>query len=82
MAGALGVRLGGRNVYLGRTETRPFLGDGPRPTAGHLRRAARLSGAVGLSAAVLAAGIAVARVATAGAAGAASRTRAARGGQQ
>ena len=63
MAGALGVRLGGRNVYFGRTETRPFLGDGPRPSAGHLRRAARLSGAVGASAAVLAAGVAVARAA-------------------
>jgi adenosylcobinamide-phosphate synthase len=58
VAGALGVRLGGRNVYFGRTETRPFLGDGPRPSAGHLRRAARLSGAAGLGAAVLAAGIA------------------------
>ena len=61
MAGALGVRLGGRNVYSGRTETRPFLGDGPRPSAPHLRRAARLSGAVGAAAAVLAAGIAAAR---------------------
>jgi adenosylcobinamide-phosphate synthase len=47
MAGALGVRLGGRNVYFGRSETRPFLGDGPRPGAVHLRRAARLSGVVG-----------------------------------
>lgn len=47
MAGALGVRLGGRNIYFGRSETRPFLGDGPRPKAPHLRRAARLSGAVG-----------------------------------
>jgi adenosylcobinamide-phosphate synthase len=58
MAGALGVRLGGRNVYFGRSETRPFLGDGPRPSAKHLRRAARVSGAVGLAAAVLAAGVA------------------------
>jgi adenosylcobinamide-phosphate synthase len=61
MAGALGVRLGGRNVYSGRTETRPFLGDGPRPSAPHLRRAARLSGAVGSAAALLAAGVAAAR---------------------
>ena len=61
MAGALGVRLGGRNVYFGRTETRPLLGDGPRPAAGHLRRAARLSGAAGLGAAVLAAGVALVR---------------------
>jgi adenosylcobinamide-phosphate synthase len=50
MAGALGVRLGGRNVYFGRTEVRPFLGDGPRPEAPHIRRAARLSGVVGLAA--------------------------------
>lgn len=61
MAGALGVRLGGRNVYFGRTETRPLLGDGPRPSAGHLRRAARLSGAAGLGAVVLAAGVALVR---------------------
>jgi adenosylcobinamide-phosphate synthase len=47
MAGALGVRLGGRNVYFGRSETRPLLGDGPRPKARDLRRAARLSGVVG-----------------------------------
>ncbi|WP_250009442.1 cobalamin biosynthesis protein [Actinoplanes sp. M2I2] len=61
MAGALGVRLGGRNVYFGRTETRPFLGDGPRPSAVHLRRAARVSGAVGLTAAGLAVGTALLR---------------------
>jgi len=50
MAGALGVRLGGRNVYSGRTEVRPFLGDGPRPEPRHIRRAARLSGLVGTAA--------------------------------
>ncbi len=61
MAGALGVRLGGRNVYFGRSETRPFLGDGPKPTARHLRRAARLSGAVGLCAATTAAAVALGR---------------------
>ncbi|GIE87880.1 cobalamin biosynthesis protein [Actinoplanes regularis] len=61
MAGALGVRLGGRNVYFGRSETRPFLGDGPRPSAVHLRRAARLSGVVGAAAVLLAAGGAVVR---------------------
>lgn len=65
MAGALGVRLGGRNRYFGRTEVRPFLGDGPRPTAGHLRRAARLSGAVGAAAAMMAAGIVLTRAAAA-----------------
>jgi adenosylcobinamide-phosphate synthase len=47
MAGALGVRLGGRNVYFGRSEVRPFLGDGPKPGAGHLKRAATVSGVVG-----------------------------------
>ena len=55
MAGALGVRLGGRNVYFGRSEVRPFLGDGPRPEARHLKRAARISGAVGVAALGLAA---------------------------
>nr|WP_091090111.1 cobalamin biosynthesis protein [Micromonospora nigra] len=50
MAGALGVRLGGRNVYFGRSEVRPYLGDGPRPEARHLKRAARISGAVSLAA--------------------------------
>ncbi|MEV7983664.1 cobalamin biosynthesis protein [Micromonospora sp. NPDC085948] len=55
MAGALGVRLGGRNVYFGRSEVRPFLGDGPRPEARHLKRAARISGSVGLAAVGLAA---------------------------
>lgn len=61
MAGALGVRLGGRNVYFGRVEVRPLLGDGPRPTARHVRRAARMSGAVGLVAAGVAAAIALGR---------------------
>lgn len=63
MAGALGVRLGGRNIYFGRSEVRPFLGDGPRPSAGHIRRAAELSGAVGLLATGLAAAGALARAA-------------------
>jgi adenosylcobinamide-phosphate synthase len=67
MAGVLGVRLGGRNVYFGRTEIRPFLGDGPRPSAAHIRRAARISAAVGLAAAGLAAaGLAAAGLAAAG----------------
>jgi adenosylcobinamide-phosphate synthase len=63
MAGALGVRLGGRNIYFGRTETRPFLGDGPRPSAGHLRRAGRLSAAAGAGAVAVAAGLALSRTA-------------------
>ncbi|GIJ05900.1 cobalamin biosynthesis protein CobD [Spirilliplanes yamanashiensis] len=79
MAGALGVRLGGRNVYFGRSEVRPFLGDGPRPSAGHIKRAAKLSGTVGLLAAGLAATVAATRAGVAAAAGhAVRRTR--RGG--
>jgi adenosylcobinamide-phosphate synthase len=61
MAGALGVRLGGRNVYFGRTETRPFIGDGPRPGFRHIRRAAALSRNVGGAAVAVAATIAIAR---------------------
>ncbi|WBB79575.1 cobalamin biosynthesis protein [Micromonospora sp. WMMD882] len=63
MAGALGVRLGGRNVYAGRSEVRPYLGDGPRPEARHLKRAARISGAVGLSALAVAAALTLGRAA-------------------
>src|SRR4051812_1721028 len=43
MAGALGVRLGGRNVYGSRVEERPVLGSGPIPGAGDVGRAVRLS---------------------------------------
>lgn len=45
-AGALGVQLGGRNVYFDRAETRPLLGDGPRPGVTQLRGAAKLVGLV------------------------------------
>jgi adenosylcobinamide-phosphate synthase len=51
-AGALGVRLGGRNVYAGRVEFRPELGDGPGPGLSDLRRASRLSGLVAATAVV------------------------------
>src|SRR4051812_40399260 len=54
-AGALGVRLGGRNVYGSRVEDRPVLGDGRAPRAGDIGRAVRLSRAVWMTAAVLAA---------------------------
>jgi adenosylcobinamide-phosphate synthase len=54
MAGALGVRLGGRTQYRHGTELRPTLGDGPAPTAADLRRAARMSGAVQVGAVVVA----------------------------
>jgi adenosylcobinamide-phosphate synthase len=60
MAGALGVRLGGRNVYAGRVEDRPVLGDGRTPKPDDIRRAVRLSGAVGALALALAAGHALA----------------------
>ncbi|HWT95814.1 MAG TPA: cobalamin biosynthesis protein, partial [Solirubrobacteraceae bacterium] len=56
-AGALGVRLGGRNVYPERVEDRPHLGDGPRPTSREVDRAAWLSLAVGAVAAVLSAAV-------------------------
>jgi adenosylcobinamide-phosphate synthase len=55
LAGALGVRLGGRNVYGSRVEERPALGDGRPPVRGDVRRATRLSRAVWTTAAALAA---------------------------
>src|SRR5690606_28020887 len=56
MAGALGVRLGGTNVYFGREEIRPQLGQGPGPGTTDIGRATRLADAVGLAALVLCAG--------------------------
>jgi adenosylcobinamide-phosphate synthase len=56
MAGALGVRLGGRNTYFGRSEERPSLGDGRAPAAADVYRAVRLSAvasSMALSVAVL-----------------------------
>jgi adenosylcobinamide-phosphate synthase len=55
-AGALGVRLGGVNVYGTRTEHRPGLGEGRAPEPDDIRRAVRLSRAVTLASALLAAG--------------------------
>ncbi|MBA9004038.1 cobalamin biosynthesis protein [Thermomonospora cellulosilytica] len=60
-AGALGVRLGGVNVYGGRTEHRPELGDGAPPETEDIRRAVRLSRAVGLAAAAVCAAAALTR---------------------
>jgi adenosylcobinamide-phosphate synthase len=54
-AGALGLRLGGRNIYGSRVEDRPALGDGRPPAATDIRRAVRLSRAVWIAAAILAA---------------------------
>ena len=60
-AGALGVRLGGTNVYAGGAEERPQLGDGRAPCAADIRRAVRLSRAVTWAAAAVSAAVAVAR---------------------
>ncbi|MFY9927797.1 MAG: adenosylcobinamide-phosphate synthase CbiB, partial [Streptosporangiaceae bacterium] len=58
-AGALGVRLGGTNVYDGVTEKRPDLGEGRAPDPGDIRRAINLSRAVSVAATALAVVIAV-----------------------
>jgi adenosylcobinamide-phosphate synthase len=58
-AGALGLRLGGASTYQGVTESRPELGNGRPPEPGDIRRAQRLSRAVTIAAAVLAAGLAL-----------------------
>jgi adenosylcobinamide-phosphate synthase len=55
-AGALGVRLGGVNVYGSRAESRPELGGGRPPEPDDIRRAVLLSRAVTFAAAALAAG--------------------------
>jgi adenosylcobinamide-phosphate synthase len=61
-AGALGVRLGGTNVYAGVTEARPELGgEGRAPEPDDARRAIRLSRAVTVAATGLAVLIALAR---------------------
>jgi adenosylcobinamide-phosphate synthase len=57
-AGALGLRLGGRNVYPAGVEDRPVLGDGRPPTPADLRRANRLCAGVTLAAAGAAAALA------------------------
>ena len=61
MAGALGVRLGGRNIYAGRVEDRPTLGEGRTVKPDDIHAAVRISRAVGLAALVLTAGHALAR---------------------
>jgi adenosylcobinamide-phosphate synthase len=55
LAGALGLRLGGRNVYGERVEERPTLGDGRPPVLDDIPRAVRLSRTVWTAAAALAA---------------------------
>ena len=54
-AGALGVRLGGTNVYAGRVEHRPELGEGAAPRPADISRAARLCAAVTILGAITAA---------------------------
>jgi adenosylcobinamide-phosphate synthase len=54
-AGALGLQLGGRNVYRGAVEHRPVLGAGSAPAAADIARANRLSAGVTLAAAAAAA---------------------------
>lgn len=56
-AGALDLRLGGPLAYDGRVEERPFLGHGRRPTSADIRRAARLSSAIGAAALAASAGL-------------------------
>jgi adenosylcobinamide-phosphate synthase len=53
-AGALGVRLGGRNSYLGRVEDRGTLGNGQDPEPADVVRAGRLAAAVSGAALVMA----------------------------
>jgi adenosylcobinamide-phosphate synthase len=59
-AGALGVRLGGRNRYGDRVEQRPALGDGRPPGPRDVDRAVRLSLLVGAASTVLLAAAAAA----------------------
>lgn len=53
-AGALGVRLGGTNVYGDRIERRGPLGDGPAPGVRDIARAVRLSRGIGAGALAMA----------------------------
>ncbi|EXG80301.1 cobalamin biosynthesis protein [Cryptosporangium arvum] len=52
-AGALGIRLGGRNTYGGTVDERPVLGDGRAAEPADITPAARLSFLVGATAAAL-----------------------------
>lgn len=61
-AGALGLRLGGRNDYGSHVEDRPVLGGhGRAPRVDDIARAARLSRAITIAAAATSAAVAVAR---------------------
>lgn len=60
-AGALGVTLGGSNIYGGASEDRGALGDGPAVVVADLARSVRLSQAVGFGGILVAVGVAVLR---------------------
>lgn len=60
-AGALGVTLGGRNVYFGVEEDRGELGFGPAPGPADLARANRLAFAVSAGAVAVSIGLALVR---------------------
>ncbi len=62
-AAALGVTLGGRNVYSCGTQERPLLGAGPRPGADEVRRGTRLVSAVTAAATAAVAGALLLRAA-------------------
>lgn len=57
-AGALGIRLGGTNVYAGVAEDRGTLGDGRAPRPEDIGRTARLASAVGAGALMVAVALA------------------------
>jgi adenosylcobinamide-phosphate synthase len=57
-AGALGIQLGGTNVYGSRVEHRPTLGDGRPATTDDIARAVRLADAVDLAAAIVSTAVA------------------------
>lgn len=58
-AGALGVTIGGANIYDGASEDRGTLGDGRAVVVADLPRSVRLSRAVGFGALLVAVGVAV-----------------------
>ena len=60
-AGALGVRLGGRNHYAHGVEDRVLLGDGPAPSRTDIERSVRLAEHVGTGAVVVASLVALRR---------------------
>jgi adenosylcobinamide-phosphate synthase len=60
-AGALGVRLGGTNLYHGVAEHRPELGDGRAPDVNDIRSTNRLARNVTIAATAVAAGVALGR---------------------